>query len=81
MSIPRDKVEGNIHEPEANNCFSIITQVIIAILKQRDVTILPQFSIVDKSSYHEAATLKICPPAIITSAEVIIADNDAILGQ
>ena len=28
----------NIHEPEANNCFSIITQVIIEIpIKQRNV--------------------------------------------
>ena len=44
----------NIHEPEANNCFSIITQVIIEISKQRNVTILPQFAIVDKSSYHVA---------------------------
>ena len=43
-----------IHEPEANNCFSIITQVIIEIPKQRNVTILPQFAIVDKSSYHAA---------------------------
>ena len=34
----------NIHEPEANNCFSIITQVIIEIPKQRNV--LPQFAIV-----------------------------------
>ena len=42
----------NIHEPEANNCFSIITQVIIEIPKQRNVSILPQFAIVDKSSYH-----------------------------
>ena len=33
-----------IHEPEANNCFSIITQVIIEIPKQRNVTILPQFA-------------------------------------
>ena len=39
-----------IHEPEANNCFSIITQVIKEIPKQRNVTILPQFAIVDKSS-------------------------------
>ena len=44
----------NIHEPEANNCFSIITQVIREIPKQRNVTILPQFAIVDKSSYHAA---------------------------
>ena len=44
----------NIHEPEANNCFSIITQVIIEIPKQKNVTILPQFAIVDKSSYHAA---------------------------
>ena len=27
----------NIHEPEANNCFSVITQVIIEIPKQRSV--------------------------------------------
>ena len=32
VNIPRDEV--NIHEPEANNCFSIITQVIIEIPKQ-----------------------------------------------
>ena len=44
----------NIHKPEANNCFGIITQVIIEIPKQRNVTILPQFAIVDKSSYHAA---------------------------
>ena len=30
----------NVHEPEANNCFSIITQVIIEIPKQRNVTTL-----------------------------------------
>ena len=30
---------------------------------------------------REAAILKICPPAIITFAEVIIAEYDAILGQ
>ena len=35
-------------------CFSIITQVIIEIPKQRNVTILPQFAIVHKSSYHAA---------------------------
>ena len=44
----------SIHEPEANNCFSIITQVIIEIPKQRNVTILPQLAIVDKSLYHAA---------------------------
>ena len=46
----------NIHEPEANNCFSIITQVIIEIAKQRNVTILPQFAFVNKSSYHATRT-------------------------
>ena len=30
---------------------------------------------------RDAAILQICPPAIITSAEVIIAEYDAILGQ
>ena len=36
VNIPRD--EANIHEPEANNCFSIITKVIIEIpIKQRNV--------------------------------------------
>ena len=35
MNIPRDEVEENIREPEANNCLSIITQVIIEISKQR----------------------------------------------
>ena len=30
---------------------------------------------------REAVILKICPPTIITSAEVIIAEYDAILGQ
>ena len=38
FNIPQDEVEGNIHEPEANNCFSIIIQVIIEIPQQRDVT-------------------------------------------
>ena len=37
-----------------NHCYSIITQVIIEIPKQRNVTILPQFAIVDRSSYHDA---------------------------
>ena len=45
VNIPRDEVETksrgiftNIHEPEANNCFSLITQVIIEIpIKQRNV--------------------------------------------
>ena len=35
--FPETKSRGiftNIHEPEANNCFSIITQVIIEIPKQ-----------------------------------------------
>ena len=35
----------------------------------------------DTLTKHEAVILKICPPAIITSAEVIIAEYDAILGQ
>ena len=35
----------------------------------------------DTLTRREAAILKICPPAIITSAEVIIAEYDAILGQ
>ena len=34
----RSRIFTNIHEPEANNCFSIITQVIIEIpVKQRNV--------------------------------------------
>ena len=35
----------------------------------------------DTLTKREAAILKICPPAIITSAEVIIVEYDAILGQ
>ena len=35
----------------------------------------------DTLTKREAAILKICPPAIITSAEVIMAEYDAILGQ
>ena len=31
VNIPR----GDIHEPEANNCFSIITQVIVEKTKRR----------------------------------------------
>ena len=57
VNIPETKSRGiftTIYEPEANNCFSIIIQVIIEIPKQRNVTILPQFAIVDKSSYHVA---------------------------
>ena len=56
----------NIHEPEANNCFSIITQVIIEIPQQRNVTILPQFAIVDKSSYH-AASINVSRNAFLNS--------------
>ena len=56
----------NIHEPEANNCFSIITQVIIEIPKQRNVTILPQFAIVDKSSHH-ASRIKMSRNAFFNS--------------
>ena len=55
-----------IHEPEANNCFSIITQVIIEMPKQRNVTILPQFSIVHKSSYH-AARINVSRNAFLNS--------------
>ena len=39
--FPETKSRGiftNIHEPEVNNCFSIITQVIIEIPKLRNVT-------------------------------------------
>ena len=54
ISAPNGDYCLYIQEPEANNCFSIITQVIIEIPKQRNVTILPQFAIVDKSSYHVA---------------------------
>ena len=35
----------------------------------------------DTLAKREAAILKICPLAIITSAKVIIAEYDAILGQ
>ena len=35
----------------------------------------------DTLAKREAAILKVCPPAIITSAEVIIAEYDEILGQ
>ena len=35
----------------------------------------------DTLAKREAAILNICPPAIITSAEVIIAEYGAILGQ
>ena len=49
------------------NCFSIITQVIIEIPKQRKVTILiPQFAIVDKSSHH-AARINVSRNAFLNS--------------
>ena len=32
----------NIHEPEANNCFSIITQVIIEVIYQKRVRVFHQ---------------------------------------
>ena len=35
----------------------------------------------DTSTKREMAILKICPPAIISSPEVIKAEYDAILGQ
>ena len=56
----------NIHKPEANNCFSIITQVIIEIPKQRNVTILPQFAIVGKSLY-DAARINVSRNAFLNS--------------
>ena len=43
--------EATFTDTEVNNCFSIITQVIIEMPKQRNVTILPQFAI---CSYHTA---------------------------
>ena len=42
---------------------------------------LNKFFSSDTSTKREAAILKISPPAIITSAEVIIAEYDAIFGQ
>ena len=47
-------------------CFSIITQVIIQIPKQRNVTIWPQFAIVDKNSYH-AASIDVSRNAFLNS--------------
>ena len=44
----------NIHEPEANNCFSIITQVIIEIPKQRNVKFYHNLPLLITSSYHAA---------------------------
>ena len=38
-------------------------------------------SSLDTLTKREAVILKICPPAAITSAEVIIAEYEAILGQ
>ena len=67
--FPETKSRGiftNIHEPEANNCFSIITQVIIEIPKQRNITIFPQLAIVDKSSYH-AARINVSRNAFLNS--------------
>ena len=55
-----------IHKPEANNCFCIITQVIVEIPKQRNVTIFPQFAIVDKSSYY-AARINVSRNAFLNS--------------
>ena len=42
--------------------------MIIEIPKQRNVTILPQFAIVDKSSYH-AARINVSRNAILNSEE------------
>ena len=67
--FPETKSRGistNNHEPEANNCFIIITQVIIEIPKQRTVTIWPQFAIVDKNSYH-AARINVSRNAFLNS--------------
>ena len=67
--FPETKSRGiftNIHEPEANNCFSIITQVIIEIpIKQRNVKFYHK-SIVDKSSYH-AARINVSRNAFLNS--------------
>ena len=40
----------NINEPKANNCFSIITQVIIEIPKQRNVKFYHKLALL--SLYH-----------------------------
>ena len=45
------------------------------------VSFIKLISSSDTLTKREAAILKICPPAIISSAEVIIAEYDAILGQ
>ena len=66
------RIFTNILEPEANNCFRIITQVIIEIPKQRNVTILPQFAIVDKSSYH-ASRINVSRNAFLNSRSEEIA--------
>ena len=67
--FPETKSRGiftNIHEPEANNCYSIITQVIIEIPKRRNDTFLPQFAIVHKSSHH-AAQINVSRNAFLNS--------------
>ena len=56
----------NIAEYSPRRSFSIIAQVIIEMPKQRNVTILPQFAIVDKSSYH-AARINVSHNALLNS--------------
>ena len=45
----------NIHEPEANNCFSIITQVIIEIPKRRNIKFYHNLPLLPRCS-HQCVT-------------------------
>ena len=64
--FPETKSRGiftNIHEPEANNCFSIITQVIIEIPKQRN-QILSLSRVSEQLRSHGQHTISLVKSAV-----------------
>ena len=61
---------------------SVITNFVACLVfLEMAFSFIKVISSLDTLTKREAAILKICPPAIITAAEVIIAEYDAILGQ
>ena len=56
-----------VSDIRSNQGLGKCNQVIIEIPKQRNVTILPQFAIVDKNSYHAAPINNVSRNAFLNS--------------
>ena len=69
--FPETKSRGiftNIHEPEANNCFSIITQVIIEIpIKQSNAKFYHNLPLLISESSYNAARINVSRNAFLNS--------------